>query len=248
VVLAIVAAIVVAIVVAERPDPAAPDAQSVTSADGAPPVTARPFGADVATTVEDPVTSADDATRVLAAAAVAQLGELTVAEAVWEGYDRDLFEHWVIDEATGCDTRRLVLIAQAVRPPDVRVGCRLASGVWVSPYDGVRFEGSGAGIEIDHLVPLAEAWRSGAWAWPADVRRAYANDAQSLVAVSAASNQAKLADGPERWLPPDVGSHCWYAAAWVQTKHRWALSVDVDEHDALRRLLAVCAGAEGTDG
>lgn len=229
------------------PDDASSELQP-TGVGDTPAVTARPFGADEPTPVKDPSAAPDHA--VLAAAAVELLDGLAVADVVWEGYDRDLFEHWTVDEATGCDTRRLVLIAQAVQAPDVGAGCRLERGVWVSPYDGRRFEGFGAGIEIDHLVPLAEAWRSGAWGWPPEMRRAFANDARSLVAVSTASNQSKLADGPERWLPPDEDSHCWYAASWVQTKHRWALSVDDAERHALRRLLANCAGIDtaGTAG
>ena len=175
-----------------------------------------------------------------------RLASLQIADEVWQGYDRDLFEHWTVDPATGCDTRRLVLIAQAVQAPDVGAGCRLAEGGWVSPYDQLTFTGSGAGIEIDHLVPLAEAWRSGAWAWPRELRRAFANDTRALVAVSAVANQDKLAAGPERWLPPAESSHCWYAATWIETKHRWALAVDTDERSALQAILATC-GATNAD-
>ena len=233
---ALVAISAIVVVVKFRAD-SSPAAGPQPSGGGpAAPVTARPFGAEAAEEAHPVPTGADP----LVAVAVEQLGVLAVAEPVWEGYDRDLFEHWTVDEASGCDTRRLVLIAQAVRAPDVGAGCRLDSGAWVSPYDDLRFEGYGAGVEIDHLVPLAEAWRSGAWAWPHEMRRAYANDSRSLVAVSAASNQDKLAAGPERWLPPDADAHCWYAAAWVQTKHRWTLSVDPDERDALVRVLAAC--------
>ena len=234
--------------------PATSDADSPTGPFGEPappeptaaaPAPSGPFGG-----TEDPERDAQpapgmaaQATAVAAADALGRLIALEVAEPVWDGYDRDLFDHWTVDEASGCDTRRLVLIAQAVQPPAVDAGCRLDDGGWVSPYDGLSFGGYGAGIEIDHLVPLAEAWRSGAWAWPPELRRAFANDTGGLVAVSVASNQDKLASGPEEWLPPDVEAHCWYATNWVAVKHRWALSVDAAERDALTAILTDCSTA-----
>ena len=216
-----------------------------TEPPAAAPAPSGPFGGNGAPSpAAQPATGmAAQATVVDAADALGRLIALEVAEPVWEGYDRDLFEHWTLDEASGCDTRRLVLIAQAVRTPAVDAGCRLDHGAWVSPYDGRTYAGYGAGIEIDHLVPLAEAWRSGAWAWPPELRRAFANDARGLVAVSAESNQDKLAYDPAEWLPPDADTHCWYAAAWVDTKHRWTLSVDSAERDALTEILSTCPTA-----
>ncbi|KOT52325.1 hypothetical protein ADK43_30350 [Streptomyces rimosus subsp. rimosus] len=93
------------------------------------------------------------------------------------------------------------------------------------------------------MVPLAEAWDSGASQWTAARREAYANDLdaeRSLVAVTAKTNRSKADQDPATWLPPLADARCTYAADWVSTKLRWALTVDRTERDALRRLVAGC--------
>ena len=177
---------------------------------------------------------------------LAQLAALTVrAEQPRTGYDHSLFRHWVDADGDGCDTRREVLIAEAVTAPTIGAGCALSGGRWRSVYDNATETGSGRGFDVDHLVPLAEAWESGAWAWSRDDRERYANDLgydHALVAVSARSNRAKGARDPAEWLPPDESAHCWYAAAWITVKVRWDLTVDSAEADMLRSLIAGCDG------
>ena len=93
---------------------------------------------------------------------LAQLAALTVrAEQPRAGYDRSLFRHWVDADGDGCDTRREVLIAEAVTAPTIGAGCALSGGRWRSVYDHATETGSGRGFDVDHLVPLAEAWESG---------------------------------------------------------------------------------------
>ena len=132
------------------------------------------------------------------------------------GYDRGLFRHWVDADGDGCDTRREVLITEAVTAPAVGGRCALSDGVWVSRYDGETDTGNGRGFDIDHLVPLKEAWDSGAHGWDPQTREQFANDLgyeHSLVAVSAGSNRSKGAQDPTTWLPPESSQRCWYAAA-----------------------------------
>ena len=159
------------------------------------------------------------------------------------GYDRDLFDHWVDADGDGCDARREVLIAEAVETPRVGTSCSLSGGLWYSVYDGATEQGSGRGFDVDHLVPLAEAWDSGAYAWDSGTRRRYANDlgyAHSLVAVSASSNRRKGAGDPADWLPPLRSARCWYAEAWIAVKTRWELSVDTAELQVLRSVVSQC--------
>jgi Protein of unknown function (DUF1524) len=170
------------------------------------------------------------------------LATLHVAAENRTGYDRSLFPLWIDANGDGCDTRHEVLIRDAVVTPTVGASCSLSGGEWISPYDDLVFTDPSK-LDIDHMVPLAEAWDSGASAWTTARRRAYANDLDvdwALLAVSASSNRSKGDDDPAQWLPPDHAFWCTYAADWVEVKARWSLSVDPAEHAELAQLAADC--------
>lgn len=155
------------------------------------------------------------------------------------GYDRDLFAHWSDLDGDGCDTREEVLMDERTRGEVA--GCRVVGGRWVSIYDGKKTTNSSS-FDIDHFVPLKEAWRSGAWRWTPKVREQFANDlgyAGSLVAVSASSNRSKSDRDPSQWLPE--AKRCLYAKTWIAVKYRWRLAVDTQEKSELRRILQGCA-------
>ena len=163
------------------------------------------------------------------------IAKLRVAADAAAGYDRDLFAGWKDADGDGCDTRDEVLIAEAVVKPSVGPRCSLTGGRWLSRYDGRIIENASA-LDIDHMVPLAEAWRSGASAWDAVTRAAFANDlgfAGSLIAVSASSNRSKGDRDPALWLPPRAEALCTYVGDYVATKLRWKLTIDVREKAAL---------------
>ena len=171
--------------------------------------------------------------------AVTVLNSLPVSNENRSGYSRELFRHWVIDPSTGCDTRELVLIDERVSGA-VR-GCSVVGGVWRSSYDGATTSNPST-FDIDHVVPLAEAWDSGAWRWSSGTRQAYANDrvfGGSLIAVTASSNRSKGDQDPSEWLPQQ--RRCSYAKTWVAVKFRWRLAVDATEKSALNRILAACS-------
>ncbi|WP_327136292.1 HNH endonuclease family protein (plasmid) [Streptomyces sp. NBC_01343] len=166
------------------------------------------------------------------------------------GYQRTSFKHWNAgaNPSDGCNTRAEVLIQEAIEAPEVGPGCTLTGGVWWSYYDEQRVTPAGA-LDIDHMVPLAEAWDSGASSWTAQRREAYANDLgqeSSLVAVTARSNRSKADQDPAQWLPPSASQDvlCQYTAEWTATKLRWGLTVDEPERD---RLLDIAAGCGSTD-
>jgi hypothetical protein len=161
------------------------------------------------------------------------------------GYDRSLFRHWIDADGDGCDTRREVLIAEAVVAPTVGGGCSLIGGRWVSLYDGLVLTDASQ-LQIDHVVALAEAWDSGASAWTPDRRMRFANDLDvswSLIAVSGASNQSKSDNDPADWLPPNPDDICPFVSAWIAIKVRWDLSVDQRERNALSGLADNCPGS-----
>jgi hypothetical protein len=174
--------------------------------------------------------------------ALEALAALTVASERRDGYDRDLFRHWVDTDRDGCDTRREVLIDESIYAVSIGVGCAISGGSWYSAYDAVETTDP-VGFDIDHLVPLAEAWDSGAWAWDPSRREAYANDLgdpRSLIAVTARSNRSKADQDPSEWLPPLEAYRCRYASDWVAVKLRWSLAIDSFEQGALTAILRAC--------
>jgi hypothetical protein len=158
-------------------------------------------------------------------------------------YRRDAFgDDWDYDPVSGCNTRERVLIEESIIEPQVDDRCRTTLGRWRSAYDGIETDDP-ADLQIDHFIPLADAWRSGADTWTDDRRRAFANDRTSpdtLVAVTGSTNQSKGDSTPDEWLPPDESSWCTYAEMWVEVKAAWGLSVTTAERDRLRDLLVTC--------
>lgn len=163
--------------------------------------------------------------------------DLPLAPETPRGYERDKFRHWVDADGDCQDTRDEVLAAEAL----VEVsGCDIQHGSWRSYYDGVLTTSSSE-FDIDHLVPLAEAWRSGGKRWTALTRQRFANDLgdpRSLVAVDASANRSKSDSDPSGWMP-DLG-RCRYVRQWVAVKIRWRLKVNRAEKQALRSYAADC--------
>ncbi|MFK0172614.1 HNH endonuclease family protein [Streptomyces sp. NPDC090306] len=170
------------------------------------------------------------------------LAQLPVKAEDRTGYERSKFRHWVDEDGDGCSTRNEVLLAEAAMAPERSGRCTLTGGTWYSPYDSRRIDGP-SGLDIDHMVPLAEAWDSGASAWSAAERQAYANDlgdGRSLIAVSAASNRSKADQDPATWLPPAGDWICTYVTDWITVKTRWGLAVDQAEAAAVSEALTRC--------
>ena len=204
-------------------------------------VTAGPSGGSVVS--EDfseymPFTVAVDADEL-----GAQIEALAVAEEVDEGYDRDLFAHWRDADGDGCDARDEVLVFEDRSGELSAEDCGDSmTGRWVSMYDGEEVTDS-SDLDIDHFVPLKEAWVSGARDWPAAEREAYANSLDQpwhLVAVTASTNRSKSDQDPAEWMPPLEEVHCAYVWAWVQVKTDWGLTVDQAEADALAEFTQAC--------
>lgn len=174
----------------------------------------------------------------------AAVADLTVAAESREGYKRTSFKHWVDADADGCSARAEVLIAEAIDPPQVGPKCALTGGAWYSYYDDVVVDSASA-LDVDHLVPLAEAWDSGASGWNAAKRQEYANYLEApehLVAVTARSNRQKADKDPAQWLPIEQ-VRCRYVAEWVAVKRHWQLSVDAAEKATLAEVAEGCPNA-----
>ncbi|MEO5875818.1 MAG: DUF1524 domain-containing protein [Streptosporangiaceae bacterium] len=123
----------------------------------------------------------------------------------------------------------------------VNSSCVATAGSWHSPYDGATWTAIGD-VDIDHMVPLSEAWRSGAWAWTTSKRQSFANDlaAPQLWAVTDNVNQSKGDQDPTTWKPSLTGFWCTYAKSWITVKYKYALALQSTEKTSLTSMLNYC--------
>lgn len=154
-------------------------------------------------------------------------------------YDRTDWQVWLDEDGDCQDTRQEVLIEESLIATtlDPR-GCRVVAGRWRDEYTGAVHTDP-AELEIDHRVPLANAHRSGGWAWDRPRKRQFANnvlDPEHLVAVSGTENRSKGDRGPEAWRPPAREGWCHYATTWRAVKQRWALTMTPEEDRATRDM------------
>jgi hypothetical protein len=172
------------------------------------------------------------------------LKTLKIAPEDRTGYVRTKFTHWVNSDGNklGCDARKEAIIRDAITKPKVDKGCVLTGGTWVSAYDNLPID-KASSLDVDHMVPLAEAWDSGASAWTPEKRKQYANDLSDnrhLLSVSANSNRSKSDQDPTDWVPTYKPYICTYLANWVSIKIRWSLSIDAKEFDSINKASASC--------
>lgn len=190
------------------------------------------LGGGSANAIPPGIPSADTARSELAGLTVAPDGSM-------DGYDRDQFPHWHTVEGS-CDTREMVLQRDG-DGVEVGTNCAPTSGSWTSPYDGDTWTAPGD-VDIDHMVPLAAAWRSGAADWTTAQRETFANDLSSpqLWAVTDNVNQSKGDQTPDTWKPPLQSEWCRYARAFTHVKAQYDLTVNSAEQSALSDMLGTC--------
>lgn len=166
------------------------------------------------------------------------------AESGWSSYDRERFGYPSDADRDGCDTRAEVLMQESTTATTRNTYCTVQSGRWISFVDGRVWTDPGK-VQIDHLVPLSEAWASGARGWTSSRLVAFGNDLGypwSLNAITGTLNASKGDGDPADWLPPLSGVRCAYAIRWMKVKFRWGLSIDTAERSALARLLSGTCG------
>lgn len=170
----------------------------------------------------------------------ASADSLTVQDDHLTGYSRSLFKLWIDADKDGCNTRAEVLISEAIVKPKIGKKCVLTGGMWISSYDA-KATTKTTDLDIDHVVPLAEAWRSGAWKWTPAQRQDFANDLtepRALVAVSLSQNRSKGDKDVAQWLPPK--GVCSYIEAWITVKIKYALTADSKELAVLQEYVLEC--------
>lgn len=191
------------------------------------------IGAGIATALPAP-TGEPLAAVELRAPSVAELPPLRVAEdGPATGYEREAFGGgWASAIGPGCDVRDVVL-ARDMSETTVEDGCDVTAGTLRDPYSGETTTGPSRVVDVDHVVPLSLAWRTGAATWPEGKREAFANDPANLRAVSARDNRAKGDKGPEEWMP-ETGQ-CSYAHSFAAVASRWELTVSRERVHAIER-------------
>ncbi|WP_374118760.1 HNH endonuclease family protein [Allokutzneria sp. A3M-2-11 16] len=172
--------------------------------------------------------------------AKSELAALRVApEGPMTGYSREEFPHWGTVSGE-CNTRETVLKRDGTNV-QTNASCAAVSGSWFSPYDGKTYTAA-SDVDIDHVIPLAAAWRSGAKAWTKERRTQFANDLANpqLIAVKDSVNQNKGDKTPDAWKPPVQGYWCTYAKMWTRSKAKWGLTITQAEKSALTSMLGGC--------
>ena len=176
-----------------------------------------------------------------AVALIEQLRPLVAApRADIPAYDRDRFAGWLDSDSDCVNTRHEVLQAEAARFDMASSGCSVASGEWFDPYTDRTFTNP-RDLDVDHVVALADAWVSGAYAWADELLDRFSNDFGNLNAIAAGENRSKSARGPADYTPTAPGARCDYLVQYATVKIRWQLSITPQDFDA------VAAGLPGCD-
>jgi len=170
----------------------------------------------------------------------------TNSAASMTGYAREKFgPAWFDVDLNGCTTRNDIL-ARDLRQVVFKDGddCVVAKGTLHDRYTGntINFvQGPmSAKVQIDHVVALAAAWRTGATQWTADRRLFYANDGLVLLAVDGPTNNAKSDKDAANWLPPNVPYRCRYVARQIAIKTQYDMWVTQPERMAMSAQLSGC--------
>lgn len=161
-----------------------------------------------------------------------------------EDYVRKLhFGRWINDptDDTCMNTRAKVLVRDSDGEVTFRneKKCVVESGRWLDVYTNQEYTSSRQ-IQIDHLVPLKNAYISGAFKWDYKTRCLYANYMgfkDHLISSEAHQNMAKGDRGPEKYLPPELSYRCEYVKNWLTVKLIWGLNMTTDEIQAIHEVV-----------
>lgn len=161
-----------------------------------------------------------------------------------ERYIRKLhFGRWINDpnDNTCMNTRARVLVRDSQAEVTFRANkrCVVENGLWQDPYTGEEVTSSRK-IQIDHIVPLKNAYVSGAWRWDYKTRCLYANYMgyeNHLISSGSHENMSKGDRGPEKYLPPNTAYRCQYVRNWLTVKLIWQLTLNPDEVQAIHSVV-----------
>lgn len=142
-------------------------------------------------------------------------------------YDRDDWGGWIDEDGDGLNTRHEVLAEESLIKPVISNN-KVISGKWFDKYTGKYFTNP-SDLDIDHLVPLKNAYISGASNWSKKKKKRYYNYLKydnHLIAVSKSANRNKSDKSPVDWLPPNKDYQCEYVREWFKIKTAWGLTIE----------------------
>ncbi|WP_280509872.1 HNH endonuclease family protein [Nocardia farcinica] len=205
-----------------------------------------------------------------AAEVTGMLAQLKVApEASMNGYSREKFPHWDSNKAehgfgaefnrySRCTTREVMMLRDAEGAVQLDPAtCQLtvgSGGGWRDEYGTLdrktgqlkpyKWITDPAAVDAEHIVALAEAWRSGAAGMDEQTRRRIANDALNLQASDPTANRSKGDQDAANYLPPGK-FRCAYVDRYLRVKVKYGLTVDSAEQAALRTAVDDCVRQGG---
>lgn len=183
------------------------------------------------------------------------LSTLTVGVKSDVSSDRKSHQWNKVDGKTGNYTTRDLVLERDMDNVTYTSRGNVNTGILLEPYTGktIHFqrgtsnktEGGNAsnrdgGIQIDHVVAYAEAYRSGLDKLDFAQRDAYYNDPDVLLASQAEANNVKKDGTIAEWEPSNQTFQCDYASLQIGIKAKYGLMVDQKEHDKLAQVLASC--------
>lgn len=153
-------------------------------------------------------------------------------------YSRACFPHWIDEDGDCIDTRGEVLQRENTSEAVVK-NCKVVAGEWFDVYSGKVYNNPSL-LDIDHIIPLKEAWLSGGNGWSESKSTAFANDFENLLAVSITPNRQKKEKDPSKWLPPQKEYVCEYIERWVYLKKKYNLKMDSEEKKTIEEIQKKC--------
>lgn len=153
---------------------------------------------------------------------------------------RQHFGAWV--RATGCLNVRNAVLLRDAKDHSVEFfpdnNCRVKSGVWFDPFSN-DFIFNASEIEIDHIIPLKNAYESGAAEWTKERRCHFSNflwDGSHLLPVFWIENRKKGDSDPSEYVPPSPVFRCKYLHLWMRIKATWDLALTPEEMQSIEQL------------
>jgi hypothetical protein len=161
-----------------------------------------------------------------------------------EHYNRKKhFGGWVSDpNDNSCfNTRAQILERDSQTPVQTSLTnrCLVAKGTWEDPYTGEIIT-EASDIQIDHVVPLKQAYITGGFGWNKQKRCLYGNFTKTkyhLLSVKGHENMKKSDKTPAEYLPPNATYVCEYIHNWLKIKLAWRLVLGSEEGQAINKIL-----------